>query len=296
MKGAGFGKQGSPTLEHANQEKLVSSLDELLGQGKPEQILKIHHSKIEPDPLQPRRKIDEAGIKALSESIKLNGQAQPITVIPLGDDTYRIVAGERRWRAAKLADLEVVAYVRGDLDETQIRLIQVAENVDREDMTVEDTARAYVGIVNVLTESGLEKKKAIERAGISKTEFYRWQTINEAFEAEDSSIQIVSTVTADLRSLEEFRRLEKKAPDLSSKIIKKIQGDKLKGSLREEIDSLTKPKKKQEKQSPVSYEIENAELVGEEILVDISKGGKAKSTLKIDKSSLALLNGLFENE
>ena len=100
-------------------------------------------SLLEPNKKQPRTRFDLDALEELAQSIKLNGVLQPILVSPLDNGGYRIVAGERRWRAARMAGLrEVPVFVR-ELNEKQIMQIALIENVQREDLSPIEEARAY---------------------------------------------------------------------------------------------------------------------------------------------------------
>lgn len=98
---------------------------------------------ISPLPGQPRRHFDEAALNELAASIAARGVIQPVIVTPLPDGRYRLVAGERRWRAAQRAQLhEIPALVR-DLTEREVMALALIENLQREDLNPIEEARAY---------------------------------------------------------------------------------------------------------------------------------------------------------
>lgn len=104
-------------------------------------LLKIRD--IEPNKNQPRKKFDKEKLEILSESIKQHGLVQPILVKPNLSGTYTIVAGERRWRAAKLADLKEVPCVVRDMSDTEVMEIALIENLQREDLNPIEEAEGY---------------------------------------------------------------------------------------------------------------------------------------------------------
>ena len=104
------------------------------------QTLKL--TDIEPNKKQPRKTFDEAALNALAENIAELGVIQPLTVRPYGDG-YQIVAGERRWRAAKIAGLKEVPVRIMDLDDEQTMIIAMIENLQREDLNPIETALGY---------------------------------------------------------------------------------------------------------------------------------------------------------
>ncbi len=100
-------------------------------------------ARIEPDPEQPRRHFDESALDELAASIASRGVIQPVIVRSLGEGRYRLVAGERRWRAAQKAQLhEIPALVR-DLSEREVMALALIENLQREDLNPIEEARAY---------------------------------------------------------------------------------------------------------------------------------------------------------
>jgi ParB family chromosome partitioning protein len=134
------------------------------GVGEPD-FREVPVTLIRPNPEQPRRSFDPESISALAESISEAGLIQPLVIRPLNDGRYELIAGERRWRAAREAGLEVVpALIR---DEDEARRIQTAliENVAREDLNPVDEARACATLVEDL---GLTKEELGKRLGRSR--------------------------------------------------------------------------------------------------------------------------------
>lgn len=128
-----------------------------------ETIVKI--SKVEPNRDQPRKNFDEDALQELSESIKQFGLLQPILVQDR-KDYYEIVAGERRWRAAKLAGLKEVPVIIKNYTEQEILEISLIENIQREDLNPIEEAQAYK---KLLTEFHLKQDEVAERVSKSRT-------------------------------------------------------------------------------------------------------------------------------
>jgi len=114
---------------------------------KDSKLREIKVSDIEPDPNQPRREFKEDQLRALAESIKEHGVLQPIVVTKEGDK-YRIVAGERRWRASKIAEIEKIPAIVRTLDAQNRLELSLIENVQREDLNAIETATAYAKLKN----------------------------------------------------------------------------------------------------------------------------------------------------
>lgn len=105
-------------------------------------------NEIEPNRFQPRKNFDEAAMAQLSESIKLHGVIQPLLVRPIPDGGYQIVAGERRWRAARMAGLSEVPVVIRELDDSQTAQYALVENLQREDLNPIEEARGYKSLID----------------------------------------------------------------------------------------------------------------------------------------------------
>ena len=122
-------------------------------------------NKVEPNREQPRKKFDEDTLLELSESIKQFGVLQPLLVTER-KDYYEIIAGERRWRAAKLAGIKEVPVIIGKYTEQEIAEISLIENIQREDLNPIEEAQAYR---RLLTEFNLKQDEVAERVSKSRT-------------------------------------------------------------------------------------------------------------------------------
>ena len=123
-------------------------------------INKIDISKITPNKQQPRKNFDENEVKELSNSIKNQGLIQPIVVRETGNDSYEIIAGERRWRACQTAGLHSVDCVVLETPEEKVFELALVENIQRENLNIVDEAKAYKKLIesnNIKTEE-LSKK------------------------------------------------------------------------------------------------------------------------------------------
>ncbi len=120
---------------------------------------------IEPNLAQPRRYLDEETLQALAGSIGERGVLQPVLVRPLKDGRYKLVAGERRWRAAKLADLETIPALVFRYDDLAALEVGLIENMAREDLNPVEEARACQTLVKEL---GLTQEQVARRVGRSR--------------------------------------------------------------------------------------------------------------------------------
>lgn len=147
------------TKKEADTQTDVSVKDE---KGEPETILKI--TMVEPNRKQPRKNFDEDALQELADSIKQFGLIQPILVQDRKDH-YEIIAGERRWRAAKIAGLKEVPVIIRDYSEQEIMEISLIENIQREDLNPIEEAQAYK---RLLTEFNLKQDEVAERVSKSR--------------------------------------------------------------------------------------------------------------------------------
>jgi len=130
-----------------------------------EELREVPVESISPNPNQPRRRFDEEGLSALAESLGERGVLQPVLVRPKPDGTYELIAGERRWKASKIAGLKTIpALVRPHDDAASLELALI-ENMAREDLNPIEEARACAALVEEL---GLTREDVGRRVGRSR--------------------------------------------------------------------------------------------------------------------------------
>ena len=136
---------------------------------KKEGIQKLRLSEIEPKADQPRKHFNDESLEELAESIRQNGLIQPIVVRESGGGFYQIVAGERRWRASKLAGLSEVSAIVIDADAQKASELAIIENIQREDLNAYEEAFAYKSLIDEynLTQEEVAKKVSKARTTIT---------------------------------------------------------------------------------------------------------------------------------
>jgi len=145
-----FGEDIEETIEEISNKKAITEL-------------KIN--QIEPNMEQPRKRFDEEQINELSKSIKENGLIQPIVVSKSGE-TYKIIAGERRWRAARKAGLQTVpVYIKDDIKGQKLLELALIENLQRQDLNSIEEANAYQSLIN---DYGMTQEQVAEVIGKSR--------------------------------------------------------------------------------------------------------------------------------
>ena len=154
----------------ASQKGLGKGLGALLGDFTEEpleksayQLLPIY--KVEPNPEQPRQDFDEEELQALADSIAVHGIIQPLTVREMPNGYYQIIAGERRWRAARMANLSDVPAVIIEADDKKAMELALIENLQRQDLNPLEEALGYQTLMN---EYGLTQEEAAGRVGKSR--------------------------------------------------------------------------------------------------------------------------------
>ena len=156
--------------EMASQKGLGKGLGALLGDFSEEPLEKSAYQqlpiyKVEPNPDQPRQDFDEEELQALADSIAVHGIIQPLTVREMPNGYYQIIAGERRWRAARMANLSDVPAVIIEADDKKAMELALIENLQRQDLNPLEEALGYQTLMN---EYGLTQEEAAGRVGKSR--------------------------------------------------------------------------------------------------------------------------------
>lgn len=145
----------------------------------------VNINDIEPNRNQPRKDFDEAALNELAESIEMHGLIQPIVVRPNLDGTYMIIAGERRWRACRIANLSEVPVIIKETDDKTLMEIALIENLQREDLNAVEEALGYKAL---LEDFSLTQEEVAKRMGKSRS-------------AVTNSLRLLSLEAAELEAL-----------------------------------------------------------------------------------------------
>ena len=242
---------------------------------KPDEYVKI--TKVEPNRNQPRKIFDEDELQELSDSIKIHGVIFPILVVNRGD-YYEIVAGERRWRAAKMAGLKEVPVIIRDYTEREIAEISLIENIQRTDLNPIEEALAYKSLID---EYNLKQDELADRVSKSRTAITNsMRLLKLTKEVQDMIVEDMITAgharaLLAIENAEEQYELAQKAFDekLSVRDIEKI------------VKAKNKPKtekKKNEKQLAIYHEIEEKLKDSVGTKVSITSKGDNKGKIEIE--------------
>lgn len=160
-KKAGLGRGLGALLENANTDITTTASNATAGN-----VAMIPISSIEANPFQPRTEFEETALNELSESIKIHGVIQPITVRKMGYDRYQLISGERRTRASLLSGLtEIPAFIRVANDQDMLEMALI-ENIQRSDLNAIEVALSYK---RLLEECNLKQEELGERVGKDRT-------------------------------------------------------------------------------------------------------------------------------
>jgi len=128
---------------------------------------------IKPNPRQPRTKFDDEALQGLAESVRERGVVQPILVRPLAGGTYELIAGERRWRAAQIADLKEIPALVRERDDAEALEVALIENMARQDLNPVEEARACAALVEELNLTREDVGRRVGRSRVAVSNLMR---------------------------------------------------------------------------------------------------------------------------
>ncbi|WP_148624277.1 ParB/RepB/Spo0J family partition protein [Aliarcobacter cryaerophilus] len=242
-------------------------------------VNKIEVSLIKPNPNQPRKIFDEEKLQELSASIKEHGLLQPIVVVEDEDGTYTLIAGERRLRAHKLANIEEIKAIIVDKDEFKLRELALIENIQRDDLNIIELAFCYAQLLNEhnITHEELSKKVFKSRTSITNTlRLLQLSSYVQQFLATDKisaghAKMMIGLTTEDQKKICDTIIGQKLSVRETEKLIKDLK----------EKDT---PKPKKEKVTN-SYNINNLKSFAEFLKNDKIKAKIDKNSIKIEFNS-----------
>lgn len=239
----------------------------------------VNINDIEPNRQQPRKFFDEEAIKELSDSIAMHGIIQPLLVRPLSDGAYQLIAGERRWRAARMAGISQVPVVVREMTDREAMELALIENLQREDLNPIEEAQGF----KLLMDSyDLTQEQAAERVGKSRpavANAMRLLTLPETVLDMVKQGVLSSGHARTLLPLSEEKLIIKLAEEIIAKELSVRETEKI-------VKTLLKPQedkiKKKSKRDPYYDECEIAirEELGRKAKINVSRGNKG--TIEIE--------------
>lgn len=239
-------------------------------------VVTLRLTEIEPNRNQPRMNFDEDALAELADSIEKHGLIQPIVVRPTSSGVYQIVAGERRWRACRMAGLSEVPVVIKELDDQNYYEIALIENLQREDLNAVEEAQGYRTLIDSY---GLTQEQVAESVGKSRsavTNALRLLNLN------DKALEALKN--GDITAGHARAILAADSDEIATEMLKAA----LAGASVRELEAMTKAKTKIKKVSPSvaknnfysEVEISLKNELGRK--VDIRSKGKGKGTITLE--------------
>ena len=275
--------------EDAIEEEKEVVVKEVIVKEPSDTMLKI--TEVEPNRNQPRKNFDEDLLQELADSIKQYGIIQPL-IVQKRDDYYEIIAGERRWRAAKLAGIKEVPVIIKDYTDKEIMEIALIENIQREDLNPIEEAMAYK---NLIDEYNLKQDEVAQWVSKSRA------TVTNAMRLLKLTEEVQRMLTEDMISSGHARALlAVENQEMQIELANKIFDEKL--SVRETeklVKQLNNPKKKPDKKEDIPnkavYEDIEEKLkskVGSKVRLNYKANGKGK--IEIEYYSNAELERIYD--
>lgn len=257
-------------------------------------LLKIH--EIEPNRDQPRKIFDDEALSELADSIAQHGIIQPLLVRPLPDGGYQIIAGERRWRAARMAGLEEVPVLVKETVESQIMELALVENLQREDLNPIEEAE---GLQTLIENYGMTQDEAAKKVGKSRPAVANTMRL---LLLPKSVLNLVkeSKLTAGharaLLSLSDDDKIKEVAKEVLDKNLSVRETERLvKFMLKDKAEKKKEPKKRENYYDEV--ELALSDTLGRKTKVNVNSSGKGTIEIEFyNKEDLQKLLKLFNKE
>ncbi|MBA4287193.1 MAG: chromosome partitioning protein ParB [Xanthomonadaceae bacterium] len=264
---------------------LGRGLDALLGSSQPQagesagdELRELPLEQLSAGRHQPRRVFDQAQLEALAESIRAQGVVQPIIVREVGEGAFEIVAGERRWRASKLAGLAVIPAVVRKMEDRTAMAVALVENIQRADLNPLEEAEALRRLID---ECGLTHELAAEAVGKSRA------AISNLLRLIDLDPGVQALVRNGLLSLGHAKVLLGASPSKQAELAKQVVERELTVRQTEALLALShRPKPPEPEPQPVSpLASELSERFGVPVTVSQSLRGKGKLVIAFDSTA-----------
>ncbi|MCF6767312.1 ParB/RepB/Spo0J family partition protein [Thiotrichales bacterium 19S11-10] len=246
-------------------------------------LLELPLSQIKPDPNQPRKVFKS--IDSLAKSIKEKGVLQPIIVRRDDSGEYTLIAGERRYRAAKEANLNTIPAILRQEKDSDILIIQLLENDQREKVSPFEEADAIYELI---------KHKKMKKSEIAKSlgRDLSWVSMRLKLNESSSQVRKLSDdgIIDDVRTLYDLKKFEDETPDLAKDFIRKIRESRIRGSYRQAISRARTGARKQKKlDDDTIFEVEQIDVDDDLLILYIQ--GRKPYQFKLDQKLKSHLMG-----
>ena len=240
----------------------------------------IQVSQLQPGKYQPRRDMSSDALEDLANSIKAQGILQPIVVRETGHQKYEIIAGERRWRAAKLVGLESVPCLIKNVEDNAAIAIALIENIQRENLNAMEEAMAFKRLLDEFELTHNEVAKAVGKSRTTISNLLRLNNLNEAVK---SFVEQGDLEMGHARALLPLPD-EKQFPIAKVVIEKHLSVRDTEKLVKNELVDKTTVKTKQVDQNLVAIEDKLVKCLGTKVSLSQTKNGKGKLVINFDES------------
>ena len=257
--------------------------------------VRLSINEIEPNRDQPRKIFEEQALAELSASIKEHGVLQPLLVRPMADGSYRLVAGERRYRAARMAGVTEVPVTIREMTDEEESIFALIENLHREDLNAIEEAQ---GIKTLIDTFGFTQEEAAQKVGKSRTAVTNSLRLLNLPEDISNLVRDGKISMGQPRGLRSFEDAAE-ASRVAQLVVKDGISVRDVERLAKSAQKTKKSPEKREKKRDIFYdevEIALSKMLGRKVKVFVSKGGSG--TLEVEffsKSDLEKLSKQFEN-
>ena len=258
--------------------------------------VKLKINDIEPNRAQPRKSFDEEALEELANSISTHGVIQPLLVRPLADGGYQLIAGERRWRASRMAGLTEVPVVIREMSDSEAMELALVENLQREDLNPIEEAQ---GLALLMETYGLTQEQAAKRVGKSRPAVANSMRLLSLPQDVLAMVERGELSAGHARTILALENAEQ-ITALANEIVKKnLSVRETERAVKALLKGDAKKEKRAKKRDTYYDEVELAvsQSLGRKAKVSLSAGNKG--TLEIEffgKEDLSKLMKLFENE
>jgi len=237
-------------------EALISSTNQLEENNR--NVLELKINDVEPNAEQPRKVFDQEKLETLAQSIKEHGVVQPIVVRKEGA-RYIIVAGERRWRASKMAGLKTIPVVVKDLTDKEVMEIALIENLQREDLNPIEEAEAYQRLMNEFQMTQEDVSKVVGRSRSAIANSVRLLSLAKEVQEMISEGRLTSGHARTLITINDNQRQKELAPQIIEKGLNVRDTEKL--AAKEDKRSVPKKAAKSKDKPEVTDLVENLKMI-----------------------------------
>lgn len=288
-------KPQSSSSRTTKKSEKASKAQTVVKEAEDGDVIRVRISKIEPNREQPRQVFDETALGELADSIKQYGLIQPLVVKKKGD-AYEIIAGERRWRASRMAGLKEVPVIVREISEQESMELALIENIQREDLNPMEEAKAYRRLLDEfdLTQEEMAKKVSKSRAAVANA--MRLLKLDDAVQKMVEENQLSAGHARALAAIADPEIQKKAAQQIVENGLSVRETEKLVKKLTSEG---SKPKK--EEKEPVNEAVELVYRQMEDKMkaslgtkVSICNGKNNKGHIEIEYYSMDELERIFD--